>query len=302
MNEYCTVFYIFRDWLSIITDVLFGPFMSFDFMRRAVAVCCALSFSITPVGSFLMVKRMNLIGDALSHSILPGVAIGYFYSGVSLTAMSIGGFISGSIVAILSIWISEKTSLQKDASFSGCCLGSLAFGVVLMSLKGSNENLLSLLFGSVLSINIYNVYCTGIISTITLISLAILYRALVIESFDPDFLKGHFVPSSKYIQVIFLLIVVLNLIISFQIIGTLMSIGLMMLPNLSARFWVKSLTNTLLVSVCIAMFCSWLGLLGSFYMSLPAGPVIVLCSSIIFIMSVLFGKYQGILYQYISKI
>lgn len=278
----------------MIIDILFDPFINFGFMRRAIVACCALSISITPIGSFLMLKRMSLIGDALSHSILPGVAIGYFYSGASFTMMSIGGFISGLIVAVLSIWISQKTSLQKDASFSGFCMGSLAFGVILMSLQESHTNLLNLLFGSILSINISNVYYIGIISTITLISLALFYRALVIESFDPDFLKGHHIALSKYIQIIFLLIVVLNLIASSQITGTLMSIGLMMLPSLSARFWVKSLINILLLSICIAILCSWIGLLGAFYMSLPAGPIIVLFGSFIFFISILFGKNQGI--------
>lgn len=285
----------------MIIDILFDPFINFGFMRRAIVACSALSISITPIGVFLMLKRMSLIGDALSHSILPGVAIGYFYSGVSFTMMSIGGFISGLIVAVLSIWISEKTSLQQDASFSGVCLGSLAFGIILMSLRESDANLLNLLFGSVLSINIYHIYCIGIISTITLISLAVFYRALIIESFDPDFLKGHHVLSSKYIQKFFLLIVVLNLIASLKVTGTLMSIGLMMLPGLSARFWAKNLMHILLLSICIALLCSWIGLLGAFYMSLPAGPIIVLFSSFIFFISILFGKHQGIFYLYINK-
>lgn len=286
----------------MIIDICFDPFINFGFMRRAIVACCALSISITPIGVFLMLKRMSLIGDALSHSILPGVAVGYFYSGISFTAISIGGFISGCVVSILSVWISEKTSLQKDASFSGVCLGSLAFGVILMSLRGSNANLLNLLFGSILSTNIYNIYWIGVISTITLMSLALFYRALIMESFDPNFLKRMHIPSSKYIQIIFLLIVVLNLIASVQVTGTLMSIGLMMLPGLAARFWVKSLVNILWLSVCIAVLCSWMGLLGAFYMSLPAGPVIVLCSSIIFFISILFGRNQGILFFiYINK-
>lgn len=284
----------------MIIHLIIDPFIDFDFMRRAITACCALSCSITPIGGFLMLKRMSLIGDALSHSILPGVAIGYFYSGASLTIMNIGGFLSGIIIAVLSIWISEKTSLQKDASFAGFCLGSLAFGVVFISLQGDNVNLLHLLFGSILSINTSNVYYIGIISTVTLTSLSLLYRALIIESFDPDFLKNHNIPSSKYIQIFFLLIVVLNLIASLQITGTLMSIGLMMLPSLSARFWVNSLIKILLLSICIAILCSWIGLLGAFYMSLPAGPVIVLFGSVFFFISILFGKNQGI-FSFIYK-
>lgn len=286
----------------MIIDILLDPFINFGYMRRAIVACCALSISITPVGVFLILKRMSLIGDALSHSILPGIAIGYFYSGASYTFINISGFLSGIIVAILSIWVSEKTSLQKDSSFSGLCLGSLAFGTILISLSSSNSNLLNLLFGSILSLNISNVYYIGIISTITLISLALLYRALIIEAFDPDFLKGYNMSLSKYIQIFFLLIVVLNLIASFQITGTLMSIGLMILPGLTAYFWVKNLTSILILSIFIAILCSCIGLLGAFYTTLPAGPIIVLCGSFTFFISILFGKNNGIFSLYNNKI
>ncbi|URJ31349.1 metal ABC transporter permease [Blochmannia endosymbiont of Camponotus sp.] len=280
----------------MVIHMLFDPFINCGYMRRAIVACCILSISMTPIGNFLMLKRMSLVGDVLSHAILPGVAIGYFFSGMSFVMMSIGGFISGLVVAILSNWISEKTLLQKDASFSGFYLGSLAFGVILMSLHGPNIDLLDLLFGSVLSVNLLHLECIGVIGTITLLIVALLYRALIIETFDPDFLRGNGVKASKFIQIVFLSIVMLNLIASFQVTGTLMSVGLMMLPGLSARYWVKSLMNMLLLSVLIALLCSWIGLLGAFYMLFPAGPAIVACGSVVFLVSVFFGRNKGILF------
>lgn len=276
--------------------ILFDPFINYGFMRRAIVACCALSISTTPIGIFLILRRMSLTGDALSHAILPGMVIGYFFSGASFIFMSICGFISGLIVAILSSWIGEKTFLNEEASISGFYLGFLAFGVVLISFQGSNVDLFNLLFGSILSVNIHTLKYIGIISTVVVFSIALFYRALIIESFDSKFLRGNSIESSRIIQVFFSSIVVLNLIASFQITGTLMAVGLMMLPGLSARFWVKSLLNMLLLSLCISVLCSWIGLLVAFYISLPAGPVIVLCASIFFIISVFFGINEGILF------
>lgn len=277
--------------------VIFDPFIDYGYMRRAIVACCALSMSMTPIGIFLILRRMSLMGDALSHAILPGVAIGYFVCGVSFIVMSIGGFISGIIVAILSNWISENTSLHKDASFSGLYLGFLAFGVVLISLQGSDLDLLHLLFGSILSVNICTLKYIGIISTITVLSMALFYRALVIETFDSSFLKDNNIKFSRLIQIFFLSIVVLNLVASFQVTGTLMSIGLMILPGLAARYWVRSLINMLCLSLCIALLCSWIGLLIAFYITaVPAGPVVILCASIIFFISILFGNNEGILF------
>lgn len=123
--------------------LLFDPFVNYGFMRRALVACFALSLSTTPLGSFLLLRRMSLVGDALSHAILPGVAIGYLLSGMSLIAMGIGGFIAGLVVAVLSGWVSSMTQLKEDASFAGFYLGSLALGVTLVSLRGSQRRFIA---------------------------------------------------------------------------------------------------------------------------------------------------------------
>ncbi len=130
---------------------------------------------------------MSLVGDALSHAVLPGAAIGYLISGMSLVAMGIGGFIAGLAVAMLSGLVSRKTQLKEDASFAGFYLGSLALGVTLVSLRGSSVDLLHVLFGSILAIDSSAMSWLGIISSVSLLMLASVYRALVIESFDSFF-------------------------------------------------------------------------------------------------------------------
>ena len=122
----------------MIWHAFFQPFIEFGFMRRALVVCLALSLSTTMLGVFLLLRRMSLMGDALSHAILPGVAVGYLLSGMSLLAMTLGGFIAGIVVALVAGWVSRRTPLKEDASFAGFYLGSLALGVTLVSLRGSS--------------------------------------------------------------------------------------------------------------------------------------------------------------------
>ncbi|HDS2645306.1 TPA: metal ABC transporter permease [Klebsiella aerogenes] len=135
----------------MIWHTFFQPFIEFGFMRRALVVCFALSLSTTMLGVLLLLRRMSLMGDALSHAILPGVAAGYLLNGMSLLAMSVGGFIAGIAVALVAGWVSRRTPLKEDASFAGFYLGSLALGVTLVSLRGSSVDLLHLLFGSILA-------------------------------------------------------------------------------------------------------------------------------------------------------
>ncbi|AFP85175.1 ABC-type Mn2+/Zn2+ transport system, permease component [secondary endosymbiont of Ctenarytaina eucalypti] len=270
-------------------QLLFDPFVHYGFMRRALVACCALSLSTTPLGGFLLLRRMSLVGDALSHAILPGVAIGYLLSGMSLIAMGIGGFIAGLVIAILSGWVSSMTQLKEDASFAGCYLGSLALGVTLVSLRGSGIDLLHLLFGSILAVDSSSIRFVGTIASVTFLSLALMYRALVIEAFDAAFLRVNSTSFSRLIQVFFLALVVLSLVAGFQILGTLMSVGLMMLPPVAARCWTTSLPQMLALSTAIGVLCSWGGLLWSFYASLPAGPTVVLSATLVFFLSVFLG-------------
>ncbi|CUR53763.1 ABC-transporter metal-binding family protein [Serratia symbiotica] len=279
--------------------LLFDPFISFGFMRRALIACLALSLSTTPLGVFLLLRRMSLFGDALSHAILPGVAISYLIYGVSLISISIGGCIAGFLIAILSSFVSRHTLLKEDASFAGFYLGSLSFGVIIISMYGSNIDLLNILFGSILLIDSNTMLMVGIIVSFSLLISAILYRALVIESFDTTFLKVNSPKLLFLINGLFLFLVVINLVAGFQILGTLMSVGLMMVPAASARFWSCNLPNILIISIIFGMISSFIGLEWSYYSLLPAGPTIVLSASIIFFISILFGKY-GSIYPYIN--
>ena len=135
----------------MIYDYLISPFVEFAFMRRALVGTLALALGAGPVGVFLMLRRMSLVGDAMAHAILPGAAIGFLVSGLSLFAMTAGGLIAGFVIAVGAGVIARVTELKEDASLAAFFLISLAVGVTIVSLKGTNIDLLHFLFGSVLA-------------------------------------------------------------------------------------------------------------------------------------------------------
>ncbi|ESS57663.1 ABC 3 transport family protein [Enterobacter cloacae S611] len=278
----------------MIWHLFFQPFIEYGFMRRALVVCLALSVSTTALGIFLLLRRMSLMGDALSHAILPGVAVGYLLSGMSLLAMSIGGFIAGISVALVAGWVSRRTPLKEDASFAGFYLGSLALGVTLVSLRGSNVDLLHLLFGSILAVDRDAALFVAGVSSLTLITLAVCYRGLVSEAFDSAFLQVNAPRLPGVLHGLFLALLVLNLVAGFQVLGTLMAVGVMMLPAVAARCWARTLPRLLLLAAAIGALCAWLGLSLSWLAGLPAGPAIVLTASLIFFLSILFGTRSGL--------
>jgi len=204
--------------------------------------------------------------------------------------MSIGGFIAGIVVALVAGLVSRRTPLKEDASFAGLYLGSLALGVTLVSLRGSNVDLLHLLFGSILAVDNSAALFVAGVCALTLMLLALFYRGLVTEAFDTAWLQAnkHWLPA--LLHGLFLALLVLNLVAGFQVLGTLMAVGLMMLPAVAARCWMRTLPGLLLMAGVSGVFCAWLGLSLSWAVSLPAGPSIVLTASGWFFISVLCGS------------
>ncbi|WP_163593020.1 metal ABC transporter permease [Klebsiella variicola] len=279
----------------MIWHTFFQPFIEFGFMRRALVVCLALSLSTTMLGVFLLLRRMSLMGDALSHAILPGVAVGYLLSGMSLLAMTLGGFIAGIVVALVAGWVSRRTPLKEDASFAGFYLGSLALGVTLVSLRGSSVDLLHLLFGSILAVDRDAALFVSGVASLTLLCIALCYRGLVSEVFDSAWLQVNHPRLPALLHGLFLALLVLNLVAGFQVLGTLMAVGVMMLPAVAARCWARTLPGILLLAALSGALCAWLGLSLSWAASLPAGPAIVLTASALFFISLFFGTHSRLL-------
>lgn len=281
---------------------LIEPFIEFSFMRYALASVIFLALSAAPVGVFLVMRRMSLIGDALSHAVLPGAAIGYMVAGLSLPAMSLGGFLAGMVMAFLAGLVSRFTEVKEDANFAAFYLSSLAIGVILVSLNGNSVDLLHLLFGSLLAVDLTSLQLMGVVASFTMIALSIMFRPLVLESIDPLFL--HAVKGNGGLwHIAFLVLVVMNLVVGFQALGTLMSVGLMMLPAIAARLWVRSMGGLLLMSVVGALVCGVAGLLLSYHhpAGIPSGPTIILFCGIWYVLSVLFGTNSGVLPKLVRK-
>lgn len=281
-------------------DFLISPFSDFEFMRRALVGCVALSLSSAPVGVFLMLRRMSLTGDAMAHAILPGAAVGFLIAGLSIPAMTIGGLIAGALVAVLSGAIARATDTGEDASMAAFYLISLALGVLIISQHGSNVDLLHVLFGSALALNDMALHLLASIATISLVLLAIFYRPLVMECLDPAFLRSVSRLSTPT-HLCFLMLVVLNLVAGFHALGTLMSVGLMILPATSARFWSERLGPMLCVAVIIDIFSCTAGLLSSFYLGWSTSPAIILILGCIYVISMLLGRRGGLLLKLLPR-
>ncbi len=280
----------------MIYDTLIAPFSEFEFMRRALAGIVALAFGAGPIGVFLMLRRMSLVGDAMAHAVLPGAAVGFLLSGLNLFAMAAGGLVAGFVVAVAAGLVARSTELKEDASLAAFFIISLALGVTIVSVKGTNIDLLHFLFGTVLALDDQTLILIAVNATVTVVGMAIIYRPLVLECVDPGFLRsvsGAGAPA--HIAVLALLVV--NLVSGFHALGTLLAVGIMILPAVTARFWARDITAMMLIAAVSALFAGYAGLLVSYHSGVPSGPAVILVAGAIYAVSLLFGRVGGLVWQ-----
>ena len=267
--------------------------LQYEFMLRALAATSVLSFSVAPVGAFLVLRRLSLAGEAMAHAIVPGIVIGFVVAGLSVASMIVGGLAAGITVAILTSVLARYTIIREDASLASLYLIALALGIFILSAAGSAVPLKSFLFGSILGIDNETLVLIGATATITLVSFAVILRPLIANTIDPVFYESQSKRPGLVVQW-FMFLVVLNLLGAFKALGTLMAVGLMILPATAARYWVSTLTGYLVLTFVFAFTSCWLGLIISFYApDVPSGPAIVLVAGGLFVISLLLGP-QGL--------
>jgi len=281
-------------------DLLIMPFAEFGFMRRALVGCLALSLAAPPLGVFLVLRRLSLTADVLAHGVLPGVAAAYLVAGMSVPALWAGGLAAGLAVAVGAGALSRATGGREDATLAALYLLALASGVTLVSLGGGTADLKALLFGSVLGVDDEALLLMAAVSTLTLFALAVAWRPLVMEWFDPSFARAAGARGGAW-HMLFLGLLVLNLLAAFQALGTLMGVGLMMLPAIAARHWAREVGLMAYAAAGIAIVSTVIGLLLSFHLDLPSGPSIVLVAGLAWACSVLLGPVDGLLPRLVHR-
>jgi zinc/manganese transport system permease protein len=282
--------------MSLYTTLI-APFVEYGFMNKALLGCILLSLSSAPLGVLLMLRQMSLMGDAMAHAVLPGVAVGFLLGGASLPLMSLGGFVAGVMIAVLVGLATRSTTLKEDANLAAFYLIALSLGVLLISVKGNTVDLMHLLFGSVLAVDDASLHLMAGVSSFTLITVALFYRGLLAEAFDPVFVRSVCKGAGAF-HLLFLVLVVVNLVASFQALGTLMAVGLMMLPAVAARFWAQGFAPMTMIAAGIGVTASIGGLLISYYINVPSGPAIILWAGTMYLLSLLFGRFGSVRARY----
>jgi zinc/manganese transport system permease protein len=266
--------------------ILVAPFAEYAFMRSALVACMALAVASGPLGTLLLLRRMGLVGDVLSHAVMPGAAVGFALAGSALAVLSAGGLVTGIAVVLLMILGTRFGAQREDASLAAFYFASIGVGVLVVSLRGTNLDLMHVLLGTVLAIDVPALVLIVAIATVVLVVLALIFRPLAIQSFDPAFLRTMGGSDSVY-RAVFLVLVVLDLVAGFQAFGTLLAGVPLLLPAAAARCWAQRIGPLVGLSIGFGMAAGYAGLLASYHLNVPSGPAIACAAALVYTVSAL---------------
>jgi manganese/iron transport system permease protein len=270
-------------------DWLIEP-LSYEFMRNAIAVGILIGILCPVVGTYLIVQRMALLGDAIAHGVLPGLAIAFFWK----VDILVGAFISGLFSTFLIAWIRAQSRIKADAAMALTFSSSFALGVTLITLLKSKLDLDSFLFGDILGVTTMDVQRTTFITLIVLILVKLFYKELLFYTFDKLGAQALGLPINA-LNYGLMAAITLTIVASMQTVGVVLVSSLLVCPSITAYLLVKELHQVMGLGAILGVIGTISGMYLSYYLNIPSGPAIVLVIFGLFLLALLFSPSQGIL-------
>ncbi|MBG1244243.1 metal ABC transporter permease [Nostoc sp. NZL] len=265
--------------------------LQYGFMQRSLVIAILVGMLCAVVGSYLMVQRLALLGDAISHSVLPGLAIAFMVG----ANIYVGAFIAGVLSTMAIAWIRVRSPIKEDAAMGIVFSAFFALGITLITViqKDNKIDLNHFLFGNILGVTIDEVRDTAIIAVIVLIVVVLLYKELLFYTFDPLGAQAAGLPVNR-LNFGLMVLIALTIVASMKAVGVILVLSLLITPGATAYLLVKRLNYVMILGAVIGVVSSISGMYLSYFYNLPSGPAIVLVVSGFFILALLFSPRYGI--------
>lgn len=264
--------------------------MNYQFLQNALLTSLLVGFVAGIIGSFIILRGMSLMGDAISHAVLPGVAISYMF-GFNYV---FGASFFGILTAVLIGFVTEKSSLKNDTAIGIVFSSFFALGVILISFAQSATNLYHILFGNVLAVRDSDMFLTAVVTVIALVFILLFFKELKLTSFDPVMAQAAGLPV-KFFHYALMFLLTLVAVVSLQTVGTILVIAMLVTPAATAYLLTNNLKMMMCLSALIGMVSSVIGLFFSYSYNLASGATIVLTTAAFFMLAFLFSPLKGLL-------
>ncbi|WP_094314566.1 metal ABC transporter permease [Staphylococcus aureus] len=261
---------------------------TYQFLNRALITSIIVGIVCGTVGSLIVLRGLSLMGDAMSHAVLPGVALSFLFG----IPMFVGALITGMIASIFIGYITSSSKTKPDAAIGISFTAFLASGIIIISLINTTTDLYHILFGNLLAITNSAFLTTIVIGSIVLILIIIFYRPLMISTFDPTFSRMSGL-NTTLLHYFVMLLLSLVAVASIQTVGIILVVALLITPASTAFLISKKLYSMMIIASLISVISSIVGLYYSYIYNIPSGSTIVLCTFVIYIITLFFTKFTN---------
>lgn len=278
---------------------LFEPFQ-FEFMQRALVACALIGFTNGFLGAFVVLRRLALMADALSHSLLPGLAIAAIVFGLNPGGLLFGGLLAAIFVALGGHLIARSSRVKDETAIASLYIIAFAAGIAIIKYARVKVSLDHFLFGNILGLADSDLWTSYIVSAIVLSFLVLLHRPLLLALFEPSVAQTQGVRVGLLLGLL-IVFIVLTMVSSLQAVGVLLSLGLMILPAATVYLLSDSYAAISWGGGLLGMGGALLGLLISFWANIPSGPAIVMVLGVAFLAAYLLSPKYGVITSRLRK-
>lgn len=281
--------------MSALYDVFALP-LSYPFMQRALVVSLLVAAVCAVLSCYLVLKGWSLMGDAISHAVLPGIVVAYVLS----LPLALGAFVAGLSCAVLTGYLKENSRIKEDTVMGIVFSGMFGFGLVLFTKVETEQHLNHILFGNVLGVTMRDLVETAIVAGSTLLIVLIKRRDLLLYCFDPNHARTIGLP----VQVLhygLLVLLALTIVASLKAVGIILVIAMLIGPGATAYLLTDSFERMLVIAAVVAVVSAFTGTIVSFHIDGATGACIVLTQALFFVAAFLFGPKGGVLREQRSR-
>ena len=266
------------DLISFLSEPL-----SYAFIQRAMLALILVGGISAVVGCFVVVRGMSFFGDALAHSILPGVAISYAVGGGYVASnLFLGGLGAGIVSALVIAWLTRNVEVKEDSAIAIVYVTFFALGIAIVSTQDSYAvDLSHILFGSINGISQNDLLIVAAMGAVVLVIIALLYKEFQIINFDLGLAYSLRLPV-EFLRILLLLLIAVTIVASLQAVGIALMLALLTTPAVTARLLVKRLHHMIVIASLLGIISGLVGFYASYYLDIPSGACIVLTTSVIF--------------------
>ena len=267
--------------------------LQYAFMQRGLLAALMVGVLCSVVGSYVVLRSMAFLGDALAHAVLPGIAIAYLLGG----SLTVGALAAALVVALGIGFFSRQGSIKEDTAIGILFAAALALGVALIStIRTYAVDLSHILFGNVLGVSSSDLWITGILGMVTLLVVVVFYRQFLVVSFDPV-LAATLRLRVGLLRNLMLILLGWTVVVSIQTVGVGLAAAVLVTPAAAAYLLTRRLPAMMAVSALIGAFSSLTGLYISYYANIVSGSAVVLVATLVFLLAFLFAPRRGLITQ-----